>query len=94
MTAYKLCQDKIHLNDKINHLIYNHLLQGRNKCETSVYVTKCDRIQYTHPCRAANCIQQKCNNDVLDKVTYHLQKVETLACYCKWAANDVGPLTA
>ena len=72
MTTYKLCQEKIHLNDMVNHIVYNHLLQARNKCETSVYVTKCDMIQYTHPCRAANCVQQKCNKDVLDKVTFHL----------------------
>ena len=65
-------QRQINLNDMINHIICNHLLQGRNKCETSVYVTKCDMIQYTHPCGAANCIQQKCNNDMLDKVMYHL----------------------
>ena len=44
------------MEDMINHIIYNHLLQVRNKCETSVKVTKCDMIQYTHPGRAAKSI--------------------------------------
>ena len=55
----------------MNHKIYDHLLQVSG---TSVNVRKCDMTQYTHPGRAANHIQHKHNNDVLDTVTYHLQK--------------------
>ena len=56
----------------INHKIYDHLLQVRNECEASVNVRQCDMTQYTHPGRGAIHIQQKHNDDVLDKVTYHL----------------------
>ena len=35
-------------------------------------------IQYTHPDRAANCIQQQHNNDMLDEVTYHLYKSQNI----------------
>jgi hypothetical protein len=36
-------------------------------------------MQYTHPGRSANCIQQKHDDDVLDKVTYHLEKNQNIS---------------